>query len=135
MTSFLIAYINLQILFITLAFWYRFTKRKFSYTSMRLRKVLRLKLDPHLRFPEMVIKAFVLQVQSVDQTAHPPGALELQNVVSGPTPGISLGELSMALSILPPCNRSSSFCRPVDLSYQGYQSFLSTTLYLELTVI
>lgn len=84
MTSFLSAYINLQILFVTSAFWYRFTKGKFSNTSLCLRQVLRLKLDPRLRFPEMVIKGFGLQEQSVDQTAHPPGDLELQNVVPGP---------------------------------------------------
>lgn len=93
MASFLSAYINLQILFITSAFWYRFTKRKFSNTSLCLRQVLRLKLDPRLRFPEMVIKGFVLQEQSVDQTAHPPGDLELQRCGLRPTTVISFGDL------------------------------------------
>lgn len=92
MTSFLIAYINLQIPFITLAFWYRFTNREFSNTSVCLRKVLRLMLDLRLGFPEMMIKGFVLRVQFLDQTAHPHGDPDLQNAGSGPTPVIPLGD-------------------------------------------
>lgn len=138
MTSFLIAYINLQILSITLAFCTD-SPIEFSDTSMCLHKVLGLKSDLCLRFPEMMIKGFVLQVLSLDQTAHPPGDPELQNAVSRPTPVISLGD--PRASIHPPLTA-------IDLPFYLCQwSFLITAtkalkkkkktnmLYLELIVI